>query len=61
MRHGKAIRAAARSGQDATEASGTLAPPPLSARPARLEVSRASLLGLLAREPAVCRSVGLVR
>jgi hypothetical protein len=61
MRYGKQIRAAARSVQDATDARGAVVLPPLSARPAGLEVSRAGLLGLLVREPAVCKSVGLVR
>jgi hypothetical protein len=61
MRHGKRIRAAARSASDETEAPIAMAPPPPSARPSRLEISRAGLLGLLARVPAVCRSVGLVR
>jgi len=61
MRHGKQIRAAARSVQDATDAPEAVVPPPPSARPPALEVLRAGLLGLLVREPAVCRSVGLVR
>jgi len=61
MRHGKQIRAATRSVQDATDAREAVVPPPPSARPPGLEVSRAGLLGLLVREPAVCRSVGLVR
>lgn len=61
MRHGKQIRAAARSVLDETEAPIAVAPSPPGARPSRLAISRASLLGLLARVPAVCRSVGLVR
>ena len=51
MRHGKHMRPATR----------LVLPPPPSARSTRLEISRASLLSLLARVPAVCRSVGLVR
>lgn len=35
--------------------------PPLSARPHRLEASRAGLLECLARDPRISRSVGLVR
>jgi hypothetical protein len=61
MRHGKQISAAARSMRDGTDTPAAVVPPPPSARPAALEMSRAGLLGLLAREPAVCRSVGLVR
>jgi hypothetical protein len=63
MRHDKQIRAAVRSMRSETEAAAAaavVAPPP-SARPTGLEMSRAGLLGILAREPAVCRSVGLVR
>ena len=62
MRHDKQIRAAVRSmrGETAAAAAAVVAPPP-SARPTGLEVSRAGLLGILAREPAICRSVGLVR
>jgi hypothetical protein len=41
---------------------GAFAPlPPRSARPIGLQTSRAGLLSRLAREPAVSRSVGLVR
>lgn len=62
MRNGKQIRAAVRSIRGGADAavSAVVAPPP-SARPMALEMSRAGLLGILAREPAVCRSVGLVR
>ena len=63
MRHGKQIRTSVRSLRnetDAAAAAAVVAPPP-SARPTGLELSRAGLLGVLAREPAVCRSVGLVR
>lgn len=62
MRHGNQIRAAVSSmrGGTGAVAAAVVAPPP-SARPTELEVSRAGLLGILAREPAVCRSVGLVR
>ena len=60
MRHGKQMKAAARSGRGAGVDAPVSVPPP-SARPNALEMSRAGLLGLLAREPAVCRSVGLVR
>lgn len=49
MRHRKRIRAAA------------VMLAPSKARPAALEISRARLLQCLAREPTVCRSVGLVR
>jgi len=48
-----------RSGTDGAT-TAVVAPPP-SARPTGLEMSRAGLLGILAREPAICRSVGLVR
>ena len=61
MRHDKQIRPATRSVPDETEVPVAVAPPPPGARPSRLAVSRASLLGPLARIPAVCRSVGLVR
>jgi hypothetical protein len=61
MRHGKQIRAATRSMPTATEAEVAVSPPPPAGRPARLELSRAGLLSLLARVPAVCRSIGLVR
>lgn len=61
MRYGKHIRSAIRSVPDEMEAPVAAVPPPASARPSRLEISRASLLSLLARVPAVCRSVGLVR
>jgi hypothetical protein len=72
MRHGKQIRArsaAARAAKDEPAALAThwkkdpaaaLAPPP-AARPARLETLRAGLLRSLAREPTICRSIGLVR
>jgi hypothetical protein len=72
MRHGKKIRACtgvARAAKDepaalATrwkkDAAAALAPLP-AARPARLENLRAGLLRCLAREPTVCRSIGLVR
>jgi hypothetical protein len=62
MRHDKQIRAAVRSTRSETDAAAAavVAPPP-SARPTAFEMSRAGLLGILAREPAVCRSVGLVR
>jgi hypothetical protein len=61
MRSGKKIRA----GNDALRKAETDAPaamtlPPAS-RPAGLEILRAGLLGCLAREPSVCRSIGLVR
>ena len=39
----------------------TVVSPPSGARPRDLEASRAVLLKSLACEPAVCRSVGLVR
>lgn len=61
MRRGKHIRAAARSVPDEMDAPVALVAPPAGARSSRLEISRASLLSLLARVPAVCRSVGLVR
>jgi len=61
MRHGKQIRPVTRSVPDETEAPVAVAAPPPGARPSRLAISRASLLGLLVRVPAVCRSVGLVR
>jgi hypothetical protein len=61
MRHGKQIRPATPLVLDETDAPVAVALPPRRARPSRLEISRASLLGLLARVPAVCRSVGLVR
>jgi hypothetical protein len=61
MRHGKQIRAAVRSMRGGTDAPAAILAPPPSARPTGLEMSRAGLLGILAREPAVCRSVGLVR
>lgn len=60
MRHAKQIRAA-RSARTESDSPVAIAPPPLSARPTRLETSRAGLLTILAREPTVCRSVGLVR
>jgi len=59
MRHDKQIRAAVRSMR--SEPGAAVVAPPPSARPTGLEMSRAGLLGILAREPAVCRSVGLVR
>jgi hypothetical protein len=61
MRHGKQIRACARSARVEQEATAAVVPPPPSARPAGLESSRADLLRCLALEPTVCRSVGLVR
>jgi hypothetical protein len=61
MRDGKQIMAATGSVPDETEAPVAVVAPPPSARPTRLEVSRAGLLRLLTRVPAVCRSVGLVR
>ena len=73
MRHGKQIRActeAARVAKDVPvvvatnwkkDAAAALAPPPPAARPATFESLRAGLLRCLAREPTVCRSVGLVR
>jgi len=61
MRHGKQIRAAIRSVRGGTEAPTAILAPPPGARPTGLEISRAGLLGILAREPAICRSVGLVR
>jgi hypothetical protein len=61
MRHGKQIRPATRSVPDEAEAPVAVAAPPPGARPSRLAISRAGLLGLLVRVPAVCRSVGLVR
>jgi hypothetical protein len=61
MRRGKQIRLATRSVPAAKEAPVAVAPPPPRARPSRLAMSRAGLLGLLVRVPAVCRSVGLVR
>jgi len=62
MRHAKQIKSAIRSMRSGTDAAtaAVVAPPP-SARPTGLEMSRAGLLGILAREPAICRSVGLVR
>ena len=44
-----------------SEAPAAIAPSLPSARPTGLELSRAGLLSILAREPTVCRSVGLVR
>ncbi len=61
MRHGKQIRACGRSARKEQEAPAAVVPPPPSARPPGLESSRAGLLSCLAREPTVCRSVGLVR
>ena len=70
MRHGKQIRARAEATRVAKnvlathwkkEAAAAVAPPPLAARPAGFESLRAGLLKCLAREPTVCRSVGLVR
>jgi hypothetical protein len=60
MRHAKQIRAA-RSVRTDSDAPAAIAPSPPSARPKGLETSRAGLLTILAREPTVCRSVGLVR
>jgi hypothetical protein len=61
MGRAKQIRACDRSARVEKEAPTAMAPPPLSARPTGLESSRAGLLRRLAREPAVCRSVGLVK
>jgi hypothetical protein len=73
MRHGKQIRArtgATRVAKDEpvalathwkTDAAAALAPPPPAARSAGLENLRAGLLRCLARQPTVCRSIGLVR
>jgi len=74
MRHGKQIRARSGALRVAKQESGAaathwkkdavaavmVAPPP-AARPAALENLRAALLRCLAREPTVCRSIGLVR
>ena len=60
MRHAKLIRAA-RSVRIESEAPAAISPSLPSARPTGLELSRAGLLSILAREPTVCRSVGLVR
>jgi hypothetical protein len=72
MRHGKQIRArtgtlrVVKKESEAAAAhwkndAAVLAPPPPGARPAGLENLRAGLLRCLAREPTVCRLVGLVR
>ena len=73
MRHGKQIRActeAARVAKDVPmvltthwkkDAAAALAPPPPAGRRPGFESLRAGLLRCLAREPTVCRSVGLVR
>jgi hypothetical protein len=66
MRHGTQIRAGtvvARKAKGRPAVAGAFAAvtPPRAARPAGLENLRAGLLGCLAREPAVCRSIGLVR
>jgi hypothetical protein len=72
MRQGKKIRArtgalrAAKQEPEATaahwkkDAAAAVTPPP-AARPAALENLRAGLLRCLARQPTVCRSIGLVR
>jgi hypothetical protein len=72
MRHGKQIRArtgalrVAKQEPEAAavhwkkDAAAAVTPPP-AARPAALENLRADLLRSLAREPTVCRSIGLVR
>jgi hypothetical protein len=71
MRHGKQIRPGSGAlrkakGRPAAiaahwkEAAGAVTLPPAS-RPAGLENLRAGLLRCLAREPNVCRSIGLVR
>jgi hypothetical protein len=72
MRYGKQIRARTGTSRVAKEeseaaaahwkkdAAAAVAPPP-AARPAGLENLRAGLLRCLAREPTVCRLVGLVR
>jgi hypothetical protein len=56
-------RAEARPGErDADESNvSAVTPAPVRARPNGLEANRAGLMRSLAREPAVCRSVGLVR
>ena len=72
MRHGKKIRArtgALRVAKQEPEAAAAhwkndaaaAATPPPAARRAALESLRAGLLRCLAREPTVCRSIGLVR
>jgi hypothetical protein len=67
MRHGKQIRARTGAKQEPeagahwkTDAAAAVTSPP-AARPATLENLRADLLRSLAREPTVCRSIGLVR
>lgn len=72
MRHGKQIRPgsgalrkakgrpAAVAARWKEDAAGAVTLPPAS-RPAGLENLRAGLLRCLAREPSVCRSIGLVR
>ena len=73
MRHGKQIRARTEAARVAKgvpavvathwkkDAAAALAPPPPAARPANFENLRAGLLRCLAREPTICRSIGLVR
>ena len=61
MRHGKQIRACARSARLEPEAPAAVVAPPPSARPSGLESSRADLFKCLAHQPTVGRSVGLVR
>jgi hypothetical protein len=73
MRHGKQIRARTATSRVAKQepeavaahwkkdAVAVVVAPPPAARPAALENLRAALLRCLAREPTVCRSVGLVR
>jgi hypothetical protein len=72
MRHGKQIRAGTGAVRKAKDQPATVAAhwnrdaaaavtlPPASRR-AGLENLRAGLLRCLAREPSVCRSIGLVR
>jgi hypothetical protein len=59
MQHHKRINAT-QSRLQSEDTAAILSPPP-SARRTGLELSRAALLRLLAREPTVCRSVGLLR
>jgi hypothetical protein len=50
-----------RTGMERGKVVGRASAPPPRARPISLQASRAGLLKRLAREPAVSRSVGLVR
>lgn len=52
---------AKRAAAERAGAERVTAPPAARARPIGLQTSRAGLLGRLAREPVVSRSVGLVR